>query len=59
MLSSQASGPTQSQLSRPTLSGHHISMEHRLRKKHQQLNSETSAGNETYLEEKGNLAKRK
>ena len=29
---SQAGGPTQSQLSRPMSSGHHISMEHRLRK---------------------------
>ena len=27
-------GPTQSQLSRPMSSGHHISMEHRLRRKH-------------------------
>ena len=30
---SQAGGPTQSQLSRPMSSGHHISMEHRLRRK--------------------------
>ena len=37
----QAGGPTQSQLSRPMSSGHHISMEHRLRKK--QLNSDTNA----------------
>ena len=29
----QAGGPTQSQLSRPVSSGHHISMEHRLRRK--------------------------
>ena len=28
----QAGGPTQSQLSRPMSSGHHVSMEHRLRK---------------------------
>ena len=34
---SQAGGPTQSQLSRPMSSGHHISMEHRQRRK--QLNS--------------------
>ena len=40
----QAGGPTQSQLSRPMSSGHHISMEHRLRRK--QLNSDTDAGNE-------------
>ena len=46
---SQAGGPTQSQLSRPVSSGHHISMEHRLRKK--QLNSDTNASNETYLKE--------
>ena len=39
----QAGGPTQSQLSRPMSSGHHISMEHRLRKKH--LNSDTDASN--------------
>ena len=37
----QAGGPTQSQLSRPMSSGHHISMEHRLRRKH--LNSDTNA----------------
>ena len=37
----QAGGPTQSQLSRPMSSGHHISMEHRLRRK--QLNSDTNA----------------
>ena len=35
----QAGGPTQSQLSRPMSSGHHISMEHRLRRK--QPNSDT------------------
>ena len=44
---SQACGPTQSQLSRPMSSGHHISMEHRLRKK--QLNSDANASNKTYL----------
>ena len=46
---SQAGGPTQSQLSRPMSSGHHISMEHRLRRK--QLNSGTNASNQTYLKE--------
>ena len=45
----QAGGPTQSQLSRPMSSGHHISMEHRLRRK--QLNSETNASNKKYLKE--------
>ena len=45
----QAGGPTQSQLSRPMSSGHHISMEHRLRRK--QLNSDTDASNKTYLKE--------
>ena len=45
----QAGGPTQSQLSRPMSSGHHISMEHRLRRK--QLNSDTNASNKTYLKE--------
>ena len=49
MLSRHASGPTQSQLSRPVSSGHHISMEHRLQKK--QVNSDTNASNETYLKE--------
>ena len=39
----QAGGPTQSQLSRPMSSGHHISMEHRLRRNH--LNSNTNASN--------------
>ena len=46
---SQAGSPTQSQLSRPMSSGHHISMEHRLRRK--QLNSDTNASNKTYLKE--------
>ena len=45
----QAGGPTQSQLSRPMSSGHHISMEHRLRRKH--LNSDTNASNKKYLKE--------
>ena len=40
---SQAGSPTQSQLSRPMSSGHHISMEHRLPRK--QLNSDTNASN--------------
>ena len=39
----QADGPTQSQLSRPMSSGHHISMEHRLRRK--QFNSDINASN--------------
>ena len=37
---------TQSQLSRPLSSRHHISMEHRLRKKHLLLNPDTNAGKE-------------
>ena len=45
----QAGGPTQSQLSRPMSSGNHISMEHRLRRK--QLNSDTNASIKTYLKE--------
>ena len=45
----QAGGPTQSQLSRPMSSGHHISMNHRLRRK--QLNSDTDASNKKYLKE--------
>ena len=45
----QAGGPTQSQLSRPMSSGHHISMEHRLRRK--QLNSDTNASKKKYLKE--------
>ena len=45
---SKAGGPTPSELSRP-MSGHHISMEHRLRRK--QLNSDTNASNKTHLKE--------
>ena len=45
----QAGGPTQSQLSRPMSSGYHISMEHRLRRK--QSNSDTNASNKKYLKE--------
>ena len=45
----QAGGPTQSQLSRPMSSGHHISMEHRLRRK--QLNSDTNVSIKKYLKE--------
>ena len=45
----QAGGPTQSLLSRPLSSGHHISMEHRLRRKH--LNSDTNASSKSYLKE--------
>ena len=41
-----------SQLTRPMSSGHHISTEHRLRRKHQKLNSETNASNEIHLDEK-------
>ena len=51
---SQVGGPTQSQLSRHVSSGHHISMEHRLLKKHLQLNSETDASNGTYLKKQEN-----
>ena len=43
------SWPSQSQLSLPQSSGHHISMEHRLRRK--QLNSDTNASNKSYLKE--------
>ena len=46
----QAGGPTQSQLSRAMSSRHHISIEHRLRRK--RLNSDTSASNATHLKEK-------
>ena len=49
---SHVGGPTQSQPSRPMSSGHHISMERQLWKKHQKLNSDTNASNETYLTEK-------
>ena len=42
----QAGGPTQSQLSRPMSSRHHISMEHRLRRKHPLLNLDTNARKE-------------
>ena len=49
MLSTQT--VTQSQLSWPMSSRHHISMEHRLRRKHLLLNPNTNASNETYLKE--------
>ena len=42
----QAGGPTQSQLSRPMSSRHHISMEHRVRRKHLLLNPDTNARKE-------------
>ena len=42
----QEGGPTQSQLSRPVSSRHHISMEHRLRRKHLLLNPDTNARKE-------------
>ena len=45
----QAGGPTQSQLSRPMSSGHHISTEHRLQR--EQLNSDTNASNKNFLKE--------
>ena len=48
---SQVGGPTQSQLSRPMSSRHHISMEHRLRRKHLQINSDVDASNETNSKE--------
>ena len=44
-----AGGPTQSQLSRPMSSRHHISMEHRLRRK--KLNSDTNSSKKKYLKE--------
>ena len=46
---SQAGGPTQSQLSCPVSSGHHISMQHRLQRKHLLLNLDTNARKETYM----------
>ena len=55
---SHAGGPTQSQLSRPR-SGHHISMEHQLRRKHLLLNSDTDASNEKCLKEIQRKRKRK
>ena len=45
----QAGGTTQSQLSHPISSLHHISIEHRLRRR--QLNSDTNASNKKYLKE--------
>ena len=46
---SQAGGPTQSQLSRPLSSGHHVSVEQRLRRKHLLLNLDTNARSGTKL----------
>ena len=45
----QADGSTQSQLSRPMSSGHYISMEHRLRRK--QLNSDSNASKKIFERE--------
>ena len=45
---SSVGGPAQLQLSRPMFSGHHISMQHRLRRKHPHLNSDTNAGMEFF-----------
>ena len=56
---SQAGGPTQSQLSRPTSSRHHISMEDRPRRKHLLLNHDTNARNETFLKETPEKRKRR
>ncbi len=53
----QAGGPTQSQLSRPASSGHHISMEHRLRRK--QLNSDSNASNKKIFERNTRKKKRR
>ena len=49
---SQVGGPTQSQLSSPMSSRHHISMEHRLRRKHLMENPNTKARSGTYIEKK-------
>ena len=49
--------PTQSQLSRPLSSGHHISMEHRLRRK--QWNSDTHASNKNIIERNKRKRKKK
>ena len=61
MLSPQASGPTQSQLSRPMSSRHHISMEYQLPRK--QLNSVTNARKQKkkniFSKEKGKKRKNK
>ena len=46
------------QLPRPRSSGHNISMEHRLRRKHLQLNSETNASNEKFFFKKKMQEKR-
>ena len=48
---SQEGGPTQSKPSRLVSPGHHISMEHRLRRKHLQSNTDTDASNETSMKE--------
>ena len=56
---SQAGGPAQSQQSRPASFGHYISREHRLRKRHQKVNSDTDASNEIYLKEMPEKRKRR
>ena len=52
IIQSQEGGPTQSQLSRPMSSRHHISMEHRLRRKHVLLNPSTHARSGIYVQRK-------
>ena len=49
---SQAGGPTQFQLSRPMSSRRHVFMEHRLRRKHLQLNFDANSRSGIYLEKK-------
>ena len=51
---SQGGGPTQSQLSRPVSSRHHISVEHRLLRKHILLNRSTNAWSGINEEKKRN-----
>ena len=56
---SPVGGSSQTQLSRPVSPGHHISMEHRLRRKHLKLNSDTDASDEICLEDKEKKKKKR
>ena len=58
MLSPKQAAQPNPSLSRPMSSRHHISMEHRLRRKHLWLNCDTDASNEMCLKERQEKSKK-
>ena len=52
MLSTKQAAQPNPKLSRLMSSGHHVSMEHQLRRKHLLLNPDTYAGSGMYVEKK-------